>query len=86
MATLFKLFSCLPSDPTKDFASVAQEPKHHVFIFDRGFGHFPEELDLILKPLKFCLLLALHISKHSNVKNSLPTITILVRSSLHGFY
>ena len=79
MTTMFKLFSCLPSDASKDFATVIEQPKHHLFILDRGFCHFPEELDLILKPLKFCLLLALHITKHSNVKNPLLTITILVR-------
>ena len=77
----FKLFtptSVFGSDPDDEMPSVRPDPRHHVFIFDRSFSNFRDDLSEIVRPLKFCLLLAVHVAKHGTPKSSLPTVAIMV--------
>ncbi len=84
----FKLFDVSAFEVTPmlpvEVPSVAPrgEPpqRRHIMILDRGYFGFLEELSLILKPLKSCLLLASHVDKHEVVKGGLPSIAIAVKS------
>ena len=83
----FKLFNNLfepfneavASGESSDVAAVASiDIRHQVIILDRNLFRFREELLLVIEPLKFCLLLAVHISRFGNPKTELPTVSVMV--------
>ena len=83
----FKLFNNLfepfneavASGESSDVAAVASiDIRHQVIILDRNLFRFREEPLLVIEPLKFCLLLAVHISRFGNPKTELPTVSVMV--------
>ena len=75
-------FEVTPMPPVEVPSAGPREPpkRRHIMIVDRGYFGFLEDLSLILKPLKACLLLASHVDKHEVVKGGLPSIAITVTS------
>ena len=77
---LFEPFNeAVASGESSDVAAVASiDIRHQVIILDRNLFRFREELLLVIEPLKFCLLLAVHISRFGNPKTELPTVSVMV--------
>jgi hypothetical protein len=75
-------FEVTPLPPAEVPSTGPREPpkRRHIMIVDRGYFGFLEELGIILKSLKSCLLLASHVDKYDAVKGDLLSIAMTVRS------